>query len=317
MRFLHLIPALLCFGSWAESGWAQQPPHLFVERGAGAEQCPDTDSLNGRIAQIRGRTPQEPAGNYRVDFLHREDVFTAVITTGPGGSKVRVLEHTGPSCSALASATAVTLALLFDADTAVKNGPEPIPAPAPIAVHVIDVPTPPVEPPRAERLATVAVGGAGLVGVLRPVSPGFSAEAGVGGKLWRAGVGALWALPQTVSLGPGSIDEKLVSGYVRACGAPARSGPLRFDLCSGFFLGLESAEATRFTRNDRRARTWLAFPLDIAFAWWQPPIGWELAASGLLPVKRQDFAIDGLGVGYETPPVAGMVSLRAIALLPW
>jgi hypothetical protein len=182
---------------------------------------------------------------------------------------------------------------------------------------VIDVPPPPVEPPRPERLATLAFGGVGLVGILRPVSPGLSAEAGVGGKRWRAAIGALWAFPQTMPLGPGSIDERMISGFARACGAPARSGPLRFDICSGAFFGVETAEATSFTRNDRRGRNWIAFPLELAFAWWQAPIGWELGASSVVPVLRHDFSIDGLGVAYRSPPLAAMVSLRAIAILPW
>jgi hypothetical protein len=314
MRPIGLIPALVCLSGWAESGWAQQPPHLTVERAQGAEQCPDTESLNARIDQIRGRSSHEPAGSYRVDFLHREDVFSAVITTGPGGSKVRVLEHTGPTCTSLASATAVTLALLFDADATVKNGPEPIPAPSPIAV--IDVP-PVIERPPAERTATLSLGPVGLAGVLRPVSPALAGEVGVGGARWRTGIGVLWAIPQTLSLGPGTIDEKFVTGVARGCGAPVRSGALRLDICSGALLGLVTAEATSYTRNDRRARNWIAFPLEVAASWWAPPIGWELGVSGLVPVRRQDFSIDGLGVAYRSPPIAAMLSLRAVAILPW
>jgi len=99
----------------SRSGWAQQAP-LVVERGAGAEQCPDADGLSARVEQIRGHAEHELANRYRVLFTRRDDVFTAVISTGPNGVNVRVLENSGPNCSALGNATAVTLALLFDSD---------------------------------------------------------------------------------------------------------------------------------------------------------------------------------------------------------
>ena len=46
MRPIGLIPALVCLCGWAESGWAQQPPHLTVERAQGAEP-EDPDEYRG------------------------------------------------------------------------------------------------------------------------------------------------------------------------------------------------------------------------------------------------------------------------------
>jgi hypothetical protein len=314
MRLVASVFALLAFVGSALPGWAQEPPRLAVDRGVGAEACPDADALVARIEQIRGKSAHELAGSYRVSFARKDEGLFAVISTGPAGTLVRTLEHRGPTCAPLANATAVTLALLFDSDVIVKNGPEPVPATAPIAIADT---SPPPERPRARHYATLAIGASALAGVLRPVSPGVAAEAGVGGTRWRVNLGALFAIPQQIELGPGTVEERLVSGVARACFAPVRSGPLRIDACSGLWVGLVTAEGRSFTTNERHARPWVAVPLELALAWWTAPIGWEITATGLATVRRQDFAIDGLGVAYRSPPVGGMLSIRAVGIVPF
>jgi hypothetical protein len=130
-------------------------------------------------------------------------------------------------------------------------------------------------------------------------------------------LGAMWGVPQTLDLGPGTVNERLVSGLVRTCFAPYRQEWARFDICTGAFVGLVTGEAQGFTHNEDHTRPWVAVPLELVFAGWSAPVGWELAAAGLLPVRRQDFTVDGLGVAYKSPPVGGMVSLRVVGMFPW
>jgi hypothetical protein len=313
MRVIASNVALVSIVAVAHGAWGQEAPRLMVERGVGAEVCPDADALALRVEVIRGRSTRDVAGTYRVSFVRKEEGFAAVISTGPTGANVRTLENNGPTCAELAKATALTLALLFDSDVAVKKPPEPAvtiaPPPPP--------PPPPPEQPRFRRDATLSLGATGLAGVLRPALPAATAEAGIAGSRWRMSLGVLWAVPQTLELGPGQVNEQLVSGSIRTCFAPYRQGALRFDVCSGAFVGLVTAEAEGFTRNERHTRPWVAVPFELVLAWWSTPIGWELGAAGLLPVRRQDFSVDGLGVAYKSPQVGGMLSLRVVGMFPW
>jgi hypothetical protein len=209
----------------------------------------------------------------------------------------------------------VTLALLFDSDVVVKKNLETS-APAPLPTAIPPAPLPP-ERARPRRDAVLAFGVAGLAGVLRAVSPAASAEAGIAGPRWRMSLGALWALPQAIQLGPGTVHEQLWGGFARTCFAPLRYRSLRFDVCTGAAVGLVTAEAEGYTRNERRTRQWAAVPFELALAGWSSPVGWEISLGGLAVVRRQDFSIEGLGVAYESPQIGGTLTLRVVGLLPW
>ncbi len=298
---------------------AESPELLNVERGPGAEECPDAATLIARIANIRGRAGAPSSASYDVGFSHTADIFTAVIRGGDGESQ-RVLEGRGLTCAALAQATAVTLALLFDSE--VDHTPSEKPAPAP----------PPPSPPPKDHLlgdlvlvdvrdrgprvdGTLALGVSGLVGVLRPLSPAVTGELGLQVARWRVGIGVLWNPAQSLTLEPGVVRESLLSGTARSCLALTRASGFRFDVCTGLFAGVMTAQAEGFTRDERRVRTWLAVPLELSLAQLAGPVGWEVSAAALGSLVHQDFSIDGLGVAYQSARVGGMLSLRAVGLL--
>ncbi len=297
---------------------AQGAEPIAVERGPGAEECPDAASLTARVASIRGRPSFPPDSSYEVGFTHTADSFTAVIRSGTNAESQRVLEGHGPGCSALAQATAVTLALLFDAETEPapeppKPEPPPVAPPPKLELSEPIVIEPPRRGPRAEL--TFSLGLTGLVAVLRPLSPAVSGELGVRVGAWRMGLGVLWSPPQSLTLDPGIVRESLLSGTARACLALARGGGARFDICSGLDAGVENARASGFTRNERSSRPWLAVPLELGFAREYGAVGWEVSASALGALVHQDFTIDHLGAAYESPDFGGMLSLRAFGLL--
>jgi hypothetical protein len=315
MRVIASIFVLLACASAPGGGRAQEAPRLVVERGVGAEPCPDAEALTLRIEQIRGRSGHDLASRYRVAFTRKDDGFSAAISTGPSGANVRTLENSGPRCLDLANAIALTLALLFDSDIVLKKDPDPIVETATPAAPAPQSASP--ERPRLRRDATLALGAAGLAGVLRHASPAVTADVGIAGARWRMSLGALWAIPQTIGLGPGTVKEQLVSGSLRACFAPLRHEWLRLDVCSGAAVGLLAGQAQGFTRNEHHVRPWVAVPFEIALAGWSAPIGWELGAGGLAAVQRPDFSIEGLGVAYESPQVGGILSFRVVGMLPW
>ncbi|WP_437761742.1 hypothetical protein WMF27_03125 [Sorangium sp. So ce281] len=303
---------------------AQTEPFLSVTRGAGAESCPDAAGLIERVEQLRGRPETGASGSYLVDFTGDTDGFRVSIRSGSGA---RELRDRSRSCAGLEQAAAVTLALLLDSDGQASSpqGPAP-PAPAPSPSASAE--RPPVarpapagagggerEAPASERGATrltLAAGAAGLFGVVRPFAPALSAELGIGNTRFRAAIGALWLVPQTLELGPGELRETMLGGAVRACFAAAGAGVLRFDVCSGVHAGRLKVAASGFTRNDAVEKTWLAVPIELSLASLAGPLGFEVGAAALVPLRRNDFSVDGVGVAYRSPPVGALVSLRGV-----
>ncbi|XXX78037.1 hypothetical protein WMF30_04605 [Sorangium sp. So ce134] len=169
-------------------------------------------------------------------------------------------------------------------------------------------------PERGATRLTLAAGAIGLFGVVRPFAPALSAEVGVGGGRWRATVGALWLVPQTLRHGPGELRETLLGGAARACFAAAGSEALRFDVCSGIYAGRLQVAASGYTRNDAAEKAWLAVPLELSLARLSGPLGFDLGAAALLPLQRNDFSVDGVGVAYSSPPVGALVSLRGVGV---
>jgi hypothetical protein len=317
LRCFFVLSALLTLDGNAR---AQDAGALSVERGVGAEDCPDVDTLSARIANIRGRAGASNSASYSVSFSHTADTYTAVIRSGPNGESQRVLEGHGLVCAALAQATAVTLALLFDSESesAAPPKPEPPPPPPPKTPDPLSEPVPVGEPERGARIdGTVSLGAAGLVGVLRSVSPAFIGDLGLHMARFRAGLGALWSPMQSFTLEPGTVHESLLAGTARTCFALTRAHGLSLDLCSGLFVGVMTAQADGFTRNDQRVRPWLAVPLELSLAELSGPVGWELSGAALGSLVHHDFEVDNIGIVYRSPRVGAMLSLRAVGLWSW
>jgi hypothetical protein len=305
-----ILPRSVVLALLLGAGEVRAQPSFTVERAAGAESCPNAESLVARIEAIRRKSAPGRA-DYRVTFSLAGEEFAASITAGSPGQRRTILSRR-PTCVALGEATAVTLALLFDSDALEEEHPlESAPPPMAPAVTVAG-------PPPGLRGASLSVGAAGLVGALSPFSLAGIAEADGAIGRWRAGIGALWALPETQTLGPGDVREEMLSGLARVCYAPLQRGKLRMDLCSGAYVGAMTGDASGFSTESQRTRLWVALPAELVLAY--TPVrhlGWELSAGALWQLHRNDFGIDGLGVAYRSPVVAGLVSLRAVALLSW
>jgi hypothetical protein len=299
---------------------------VIVTRTSDSQDCPDTDDLVARVAAIRAADAPRPDAppprggpTLSVAFGRAGDTYFAAIRSSQVSGSVRRLEVPGTTCAGLARATAVTLALLLDADAAGESAPPPPPPappppPPPRETRPADAPAP---PPRAPNHVTLAAGASALFVTLRPLAPAVTGEVGVEVGAWRARAGVLWAPEQSLALGPGTVTASIRAGSARVCYAPWRSGGLRADVCTGAYFGAESASGQGYTRDDRRTRPWVAIPLEATLGGRDAYLGWELGAAALVSVVRQDFAIDNLGEAYRAPLVGAMLSLRAIALVPW
>ena len=102
--------------------------------------------------------------------------------------------------------------------------------------------------------------------MLRPVVPAFVADAGFEVNRFHLSVGAIWALPQDISLPPGSAHETLLSSDLRACFALASGVGTRFDACSGALVGIAKADASGFSETEQHSELFLAFPAELSFS---------------------------------------------------
>jgi hypothetical protein len=328
MRWVFASLCSLAVLTWfAAAAQAQSPAEasrepasfLSVTRDEGAESCPDTEALRLHVERLRGHPATSEPSAYRVHFSQRGGVFRADIKFGAGGG-ARVLRDRRTTCASLEQATALTLALLLDSDAS-ELPPEKVePEPGPLEPHAVEPPSAPdqAQPERdrgnsAAHLA-LSLGGGALFGVVQPVAPTVQAELGIGVKRFRTGIGVLWLPTQTRDFGPGQLRETLLSGVARTCLTAARSAQVRFDLCSGIYAGLLHVQAHGYTRDDSADKAWLAVPVGVSLTTTSSPVGVEVGASALLPLRRNDFSIDNLGVAYESWHVGMLLSMRAVGL---
>ena len=299
---------------------ADQDLLISVTRGSGTDDCPDAGELTGRVAAIRGGPVPDTDEGYRVSFTREGERVSAVIrpTTGRGA---RFLHATGLTCTALAKATAVTLALLLDSHSGLENAQESSeapPAPDPAADPVL------LPPDLTRRVSesgprglTASVGGAAVFGVVSPIAPGLLAEVGLRVHRLRTSVGALWLPPRESELGPGTVRASLFSGVVRGCFVPWLSEVLELGACSGALIGVVMAEGTGYTQDEQRNKPWIAVPVELSLAHLAGPVGVELGAAALIALRRYDFTVNGLGVAYRSLPVGVFLSLRGYWLWSW
>jgi hypothetical protein len=287
---------------------------LSVARGEGAESCPDTDALRAHVQRLRGHPATGASSAYRVRFSYQAGVFRADIQVGEG-SGARTLRDRRATCASLEQATALTLALLFDSDASELPSEKAEPELAPRLVSAREPERGRTRRPRgggrdAAHLA-VSLGGGALIGVMQPAAPIVLGELGIGVNRFRTGLGLLRMPSQTHDFGPGELRQSLLSGVARTCLTALRGDDVRFDLCSGIYAGLLKVRAFGYTRNASAEKAWLAVPIGFSFATTSSPVGVEVAASALLPLRRDDFLIDHLGVAYESWPVGMLLSMGA------
>jgi len=308
----HAAVAVLSVVLLTARARADEPvSQLVVERTEGAEECPDVQELAARVQRIRERTDLGRAA-YRVTFSRGPTGLGVSITAEPSG-RARMLTSGDATCDAIANAAAVTLALLFDAEPAAPPARPAPPAPdrAPPKPKETSAPR-----PATTRLdATLAASFVSLAGVTSPVAFGGALEAGLVTPRFRTSLGALLTAKVHTALGPGDVAQGLVGATARGCVAAVTGSP-RLDACTGAIVGVTSATASGYSRNETRQRPWLAIPVELAGSLWTRRFGVELGVAALFPAVRHDFGIDGLGVPYRSSAVAGMASLRFIVTLP-
>lgn len=281
------------------------PARVEVERGAGADDCPDGRALDGLIG-VLSNAPEAGEVHATVAFDHGAAGYEARLRFGGAKEGQRTLTDTGPTCEALGRAVAITIALVLD--TTAERAP-------PIAIA-----PPPPEPAHAKTSGVLSVLGGPAVGLVGgpSVMGGAALSVGVGRRLRVEGAGQAVA-PRTSTLDPGTVEVGLLAGRLSAC-VTVNDVESRWpvELCArglggrlrGAGSGFPAANVTR----------------DLAF--WAAGVGAEVQhtlggrlvlgaeATLLAPLRTSTFSVGNRGVAYESAAVAAMLQL-AVGVAVW
>jgi hypothetical protein len=74
--------------------------------------------------------------------------------------------------------------------------------------------------------------------------------------------------------------------------------------------------ARGYTSNAQTKQLWLSLPIELSARYVLGPLALGLGVSALIPLRRPDFSIDGLGSAFESWPVSPLISLRLEAAVP-
>jgi hypothetical protein len=298
---------------------------LVVTRAEGAQDCPDAVALAEQVRAVAGSASSDliAAG---LAAGPSETWIQVAITRDFGGYRAqigafgrhhgaRTLEDLGPGCASLADAIAVTLAIFLDP---YANTPMPSPASSPPL---------PVRPPsatRKQRLARPgawspesfvdASGGAGFA-LLEHSQPLLGGSFGMRlDSRWSLAVGGTFVFPDTKATSAGNIALKLSYGSLLGCGRALGTGNgTRIDWCAGPLLGSLAGRGQSYRSNFSERALWLAIAAgpQVVFPF-SSSLAWVLGAQGVVPLVRQGFDVQTLGVrsnAYRSAAVAGLVTL--------
>lgn len=330
-RVARSLGVLLCAAMIASSATARADG-LVVQRSPGLD-CPEAPALSSRIRTFTPRAPaaaSPSAGSdetIRVEFGRRGSRLSATIHTTGEKRGTRVLDDEGPSCAALAEATALAIAILVDPEAAAAIArddspgaaapPKPEPPPPPPVEPARDAPplSPALEPNEPKRVGRgwgLAIhGGAGVVsGLNASIAPLLLIGVEIRPiDLVSVEASMLFAPARGHDLDRGAVDVSLLGGEALGCAWPvSRAGPLAIDAgaCVGAAVASVRGEGRGYDADRSASRPWGALDAHLAIrGTLLGPIGCGLRAGVVVPFHRESFGISGIGTAYEMAAVGG------------
>ncbi|MBX3201773.1 MAG: hypothetical protein KF894_26790 [Labilithrix sp.] len=286
---------------------------IQVERSASADACPDAEAF---LQLIRARGDDgggATSTDITVRFERTTDGFRSSVRVADGPP--RSLVDDAPSCDGLAEATALAVKLTLDLDaarpSAVKSTPDATPKPPPPAGDL-----PPVAEARPRTLGELSLSGVVAVGLASPVAAGARAGAAVvldRRGHWTLGLGGLVLPAQSTDIADGTVHVSVQGGGLEACGRAPIGQAALLALCGRAEALRIAGESRGFDRTERQARaTFTSAGLARARARVAGPIAVFLELGVIVPLVRQRFAIDTVGVVYDPPLVAGAAGIGAV-----
>lgn len=303
----------------ATSAHAADLPAVVVERGPGAEACPDATTFVARVAESQktNASPSPPspsqARSITVRFERTATGYASTMRTA--GGLERSLDDRGASCDGLAEATLLAVKLAFDHSSSEDDAAGSASAAA--------TETPPSQPAVHEEASStkhvelLAGAMAASIGIGSSFAPGMRASGGLafGGlePVWWLGVTG-FALPaQSEQHGSGSVDVELMGGGIESCRRMLR-GDNAVGLCARAEAARLAGRAHGFVKNEEAARPlFLASLLLRGQRRLAGPLGVFAELGVTAPIIRERFEIQGVGLVYD-PPVLGVSGALGLLL---
>ncbi len=316
----------------------EAPEEPIVLQWTAPPGCPKERDVRAEIERVLGGPPDAASRRYlraEARASRRGESFHVHLVTDLGGV-IGERDFDGPTCSAVANAAALIVALTFDPDALARRSeppapPPPPPKPVPEAVvpappippppapppppHVDPAPPPPpvpvAAPPDRPRLA-LGLLVAASAGALPRVAGSFGGQASVLAGRFRADLSSAYVLPQTATLAARPTaggDFHLIAGDARGCYAVVRA-PLEVSPCVGLEVGSMGATGFGVRSNGSGSALWVAPLAEAALAL---PVGTHFAArldlGVLAPIERPPFVLAAAGTVYTAGAVAGRATV--------
>jgi hypothetical protein len=324
---LLCTPLLVAVLFWPARCLAQQAApraSLVVTRGEGAEDCPDAASLAAQVQRLAGRSviDAEPLSTpprdtwIQVAIVRNFGGYLAEISAGGLHHGSRSLEDSGPSCSSLADAITITIAMFLDpyATTPLRRA-EGRSTPVPAQPKATPQREPLRQPPPWRARLTLDLAAGASFGALAHTAPLVTARlAWRATERWSLGVGGAFLFPDSISAGTGSVDLGLSYGYLVGCArAVGEAEGVRLDWCAAAVLGSLYGQGHGYENTWTRHAPWTAIAagpeIVLPFTTW---LAWSLSGLAGLPVARPGFDIavaDKRSSAFRASPVTGLVAL--------
>ena len=152
-------------------------------------------------------------------------------------------------------------------------------------------------------------------GVAQGLVGGWSPAVGLGGTLayqrWATRLGAVWLPANSNAFGPGRVEVGLAVARLALCvallGDPSR---VSMGVCAQQQIGWMRGRGVDYDAGNRVANhLWLATGASIvAGGPLGRSLGWEVELGALVPFHQERFAVDNLGAGFRSDPVAFMTT---------
>jgi hypothetical protein len=277
-------------------------------------QCSDAQQVMAIVAELTGQHPPVLPPERRIQAV--------VEPSGSGwqlsltlfdGARERSRVLTAPSCSELARAAGVALALALEPEAAGE-----LPAPEPAGSSVAHQESEPgleanaLGPMSVETAAAAPIelewrleAAALFDGVaLGAPAPGLGVSFGARRGALSGFAHGAWLPAQREGVnGGGSVEFSLLAGGVRACYELAR-GLLEVDACGGVELGRLAASGERLDDAASFADWWLAPSLGVALgSVVAGPLYFRAGADALVPVLREAYRVNDSVLVHRAPSV--------------
>jgi hypothetical protein len=325
-------PTLVLAAALAADGATTAPPavtaagahdgpgvHLSWVRGEGGGTCPDAAAIE---AEVVGRLGSNPFARQPTQFIE------AVVTQKPDGHQVHIamraadgkllgsrsLTSTAPDCGSIATAAALTIAILIDPDV-LARAPTVAPSPPP--------PPPPAQPPPLPASSfppgrVVALVGAGW-GVLpgTALGAGLSATADVSRRA-AIGVSTVFFPERRTAAPDDGFAFGLAYGQVMGCFVLTPAARVRWEACAGGTAGVLHAVVISGepTGPGQRWTFAVAELTRVIVPLWGTAV-LEIGVEATQPLPRRAFFVEGRPAGMDTvftQPVSAFTGWLGVGL---